>query len=288
VVFLDWDDTLFPSTWAVQQMRREAGKVFMPQHQSPTMKTLCEEIIAFLSEVSRIGHVFIVTASAPGFIAKCCRICFPKLIPVFDELNVNIIYARPQDHEATKESVETWKEIAFSRILQGRSIRPFPPALARFYGAPGWSHILSYGDAWSDHVALRSAAAHLSPESVLTIVKARSANIWLTPSAIASELKKASRLLRHVVCTEQDFPFDFDATHVVFTRMVDLDSEHMRAHVEELIASLDPPPICESLDRPSRVIVGSDLKSTFSSASTNVPSLVPTVAESTPTIEDID
>merc|ERR1719487_1146083 len=124
----------------------------------PAIRALCTEIISFLCRASRIGHVFLVTASAPDFIAKCCSICFPELTPVFDDLKVTVIYARPRYEEVERDSVETWKEITYRKVLQGRSIRPLVPALARFYGAPMWSLILSYGDEWSDHAALRSAA----------------------------------------------------------------------------------------------------------------------------------
>jgi hypothetical protein len=173
-VFLDWDDTLFPTTWVQmkQSSCRRTGLPFFPRD-LPRFKALCGDIISFLSRVSRIGHVFIVTAAAPGFIEKCCRICFPQLMRALDELKVTVIYARPQRDVAVNEPVEVWKEIAYGAVLQGRSVRPLVPELARFYGAPGYSHILSYGDAWTDHSALRSAAAVFSPGSVHKAVKAR-------------------------------------------------------------------------------------------------------------------
>jgi hypothetical protein len=269
-VFLDWDDTLFPSTWVQRKQRscRESGTPFLRFHadQTPSLRVLCDEIISFLCEVSHIGHVFIVTAAAPNLITKCCRICFPKLLPVFDALKVTVVYARPQHHETDREPVHAWKEIAYRTVLQGRSIRPLVPALARFYDAPGWSHIISYGDEWSDHASLRTAAAAVSPESVLKVVKARSSEVGLSAEAISKELKMVGRLLRHVASVGVDFPFDMGDAKV-------------RALVEELILPRASPPTRESLSGPSHVIVGSDLKSNLSSASTSLS----TIAESTST-----
>jgi hypothetical protein len=163
-IFLDWDDTLFPSTW-IQMQQRSRG-LNLIQH-DPAMKALCSAIVSFLSSVARLGHLFIVTASAPGFITKCCRVCFPELLTVLDDLNVTVIYARPTTQDqAENETVEQWKEAVYRVVLEGRSLRPLVPELARFDGAPQWSLLLSYGDEWSDHASLRSAMAAVSPGSV--------------------------------------------------------------------------------------------------------------------------
>jgi hypothetical protein len=260
-VFLDWDDTLFPTTWVQMKQRscREAGKPFLARD-FPTIKTLCGDIIAFLSGVSRIGHVFIVTASAHGFIAKCCRICFPQLMRVLDDLNVTVIYARPQRDVAIKETVEMWKEVAYGAVLQGRSIRPLAPELARFYGAPGYSHILSYGDAWTDHSSLRSAAAAFSPESVLKAVKASGGA--LSAEGTSRELKMVGRLLRCVACVEVDFPFD-------------MDNAQDREVVEGLASSVPSPTTLDSLDGFSQEIVAAYRKSNLSSGSIASASTAP-------------
>lgn len=251
-VFLDWDDTLFPSTW-IQIQQRSRGLHLL--RKDPAIKALCGEIISFLCTVSRIGHVFIVTNAAPGFITKCCHICFPELLPVFDELKVTLIYARPRYDEEGEEAVETWKESAYRMILQGRSIRPLVPELARFYGAPAWSSLLSYADEWSDHAALRSVAAAVSPESVLTAVKARSADSALSAEDLSKELAMVGGLFRHMSRIEVDFPLD-------------MDKEDHRVLVEELTS---PRPTNQSLKGSSHVSFGSDWRSDSRSASTSLP-----------------
>jgi hypothetical protein len=180
---------------------------------------------------------------------------------MFDALQLTVVYARPQFHEADNEPVETWKDFAYRTVLQGRSIRPLVPALARFYDAPGWSHILSYGDDWSDHASLRNAVAAVSPESILKVVKARPGEAALSAEVISKELKIVARLLRHVACVDVDFPFD-------------LGDAHVRALVQELISA--PPAILD----PARVVSGSELKSNVSSASTSLPTIQETVSES--------
>ena len=141
----------------------------MRLHLDPSMKLLSNEIGSFLCAASRLGHVFIVTASANDFVRKCCRLCFPELLKVLDSLKVTILYARPCGDAAQEEPVERWKEAVFRTVLQGPFIRPLIPSLARFYESDSvkWKNILSYGDQWTDHTALRSAADAVSPMSVL-------------------------------------------------------------------------------------------------------------------------
>ena len=99
-LFIDWDDALFPSTWVqMMQLRyKKAGQPFDLQsmRKMKEMQELSSEIKAFLLAASKVGHVFLVTAAAHGFVRKCCRIFFPELRKVLDDLQVTIIYARPQ------------------------------------------------------------------------------------------------------------------------------------------------------------------------------------------------
>ena len=64
-------------------------------------------------------------------VRKCCNVCFPELLKVLDDLQVTIIYARPQGVAELDEPIEHWKEAAFRTLLQASYERPLPPQLAR-------------------------------------------------------------------------------------------------------------------------------------------------------------
>ena len=69
-------------------------------------------------------------------VRKCCNVCFPELLKVLDDLQVTIIYARPQGGaELDDPSVEHWKEAAFRTLLLASYERPLPPQLARSWRA---------------------------------------------------------------------------------------------------------------------------------------------------------
>jgi hypothetical protein len=232
---LDWDDTLFPSTWVQKQQRlcRETGQP-VRLHQDPSIKVFGVELAAFLCAASRVGHVFIVTASAHDFVTKCCRVCFPDLLPVLDALKVNIIYARPQHERLSNEAlyqnsgkqVEKWKEAVFGRILEAPFLRPIVPSLARFYKAEGFYHVLGYGDQSTDHTALRNAAAVVSPQSLIKTVKARPATDELTAAAMARELTTVGRLLHHLVTYDSGCSYDLSepAVRSAIGRIIATDS----------------------------------------------------------------
>jgi hypothetical protein len=210
-VFLDWDDTLFPSSFIKAEQRRcQAAGQPMSLQTNPKMKVLCSEIVSFLSTASRVGHVFIVTAASHDFIRKSCGVCFPELLKVIDALQVTIIYARPIGDAEHYEPIETWKEAAFRRALEAPHTRPLPPALARFHDSVGWQNIISYGDQWTDHTALLKAAAAFAPNSSIKTVKALCPEEGLRPGELAQELRHFSRMLPTLAVLEAGCSYDLD------------------------------------------------------------------------------
>jgi hypothetical protein len=154
-----------------------------------------------------------------------------------------------------------WKETTYRTLIQGRFIRPLVPALARFYNAPDWAQVLSFGDSWGDHTTLQSAAAAHSPTTVHVALKARPAKLALSAEDISRELVMAGRLLRH-------------AAGVGLNCSYDLDDAQVRLLVEQLISPQDCPLTTKALISCSLMLPGNDLKSnstSISSTSTTVP-----------------
>jgi hypothetical protein len=195
-LFIDWDDTLFPSTWVqMMQLRyKKAGQPFDLQsmRKMKEMQELSSEIKAFLLAASKVGHVFLVTAAAHGFVRKCCRIFFPELRKVLDDLQVTIIYARPQVDAEQEVYKGQWKDAAFSTLLQAPYERPLPPQLARFYNSEGWQNMISYGDQWTDHASLLRTAEAFGLDAPITTVKAQEG---LSPEALGEQLRMVGKML---------------------------------------------------------------------------------------------
>jgi hypothetical protein len=214
-VFLDWDDTLFPSTYVKDVQRRcSATQQPLDLYNNPKMKVLAREIKSFLCAAARVGHVFIVTAATHNFVRKCCRICFPELLNVLDDLQVTVIYARPIGDAEVEEPIENWKRAVYSKILHAPHLRPLPPQLARFYDSTGWRNIISYGDQWTDHTSLLSAAASSEPQLGIKILKAHCTEDGLFPGSLAQELRVVGRMLADLAALDVGCTYDLDKPDV--------------------------------------------------------------------------
>jgi hypothetical protein len=162
---LDWDDTLFPSTWLKENLKVPRDRL----RARPAVKAHYRRLLAFLTTATLYGHVFIVTAANCGFVQKSCALLFPDLFQKLEELGVSILHSRPPgiDEPAAED-----KAMMFSFALAHQ--RPIPPALARFYEqdlvrpgskatfatADNWAHVFSIGDAAEDLLALKTELLH--------------------------------------------------------------------------------------------------------------------------------
>jgi hypothetical protein len=160
-LIVDWDDTLFPSTWLKANLHKDVATL----RSHPAVKAHYRKVVEFLSTATRYGHVFIVTAAKSGFVQKSCGILFPDLFTKIQELGVPILYSRPEGQETP---VEEDKAMMFAMALG--HVRPIREPLARFYHSdlmPMWSNgklisadwkqVFSIGDAVEDLTALKSA-----------------------------------------------------------------------------------------------------------------------------------
>jgi hypothetical protein len=229
--FLDWDDTLFPSSWlmTMRDISMKEGKGDLRLELDPEITILYTEIVSFLKEVTRFAHVFILTSGAYGHVEKCCRIAFPQLLPILDALQVTILYSRPSYGLEKVECVQEWKIAVFEKVLTPSFYRPLLPKQRRFYEKPdGWGSVLSYSDAWGDHEAIQEAVASWSPQCRVKLVKAREVEpstglrSGLAPTALAKELRTASSLLEHLARTDEDCTYDLDDPE---------DRERVRSHL---------------------------------------------------------
>jgi len=161
---VDWDDTLFPSTWLKANLHKDVQTL----RAHPAVRAHYRKVLEFLSIASRYGHVFIVTAARSGFVQKSCGILFPDLFAKIQELGMPILYSRPVGQETP---VEEDKALMFAMALG--HVRPIRAPLARFYEeelvAPQlnarpvsdqWNQVFSIGDAFEDLTALRAVMAN--------------------------------------------------------------------------------------------------------------------------------
>lgn len=95
VIFLDWDDTLFPTSW-LRKTVRSRGAPALPLGQLREHAVLIEKILRSAREVSKVA---IVTLAKPGWVTNLAKEYFPgfDLESLLDELSIEIHYARDEN-----------------------------------------------------------------------------------------------------------------------------------------------------------------------------------------------
>lgn len=142
LLFLDWDDTLFPTSWLLQQRLLDA--VLPNDEQLMELQSVAAGVSRTLEEALQIGTVVIVTNAEQGWVELCCSRWMPSVAHLLQ--SVRIVSARSL-YESQSEDPTEWKRLAFEREAE------------LFYGVIADSHprnILCLGDSSYEHEALRA------------------------------------------------------------------------------------------------------------------------------------
>jgi hypothetical protein len=114
LVIFDWDDTLFPTSWFVNQGFLE-GDVVLCSDQVAQLKRLADTIERTLKTAMSFGKVVIVTNAQQGWVELSCSNVMPALMSVLEE--VGIVSARA-NHEHDSQDPSEWKRLAFVREVE--------------------------------------------------------------------------------------------------------------------------------------------------------------------------
>jgi hypothetical protein len=108
LIFFDWDDTLFPTSWLQRQdsLDDEAFEL-LRKLESGVEKTLQLAL--------QFGRVVIVTNARQGWVEMCWAKMWPSLSKVLEE--VDIVSAR-STYEACSHRQSQWKRLAFEHEMQ--------------------------------------------------------------------------------------------------------------------------------------------------------------------------
>lgn len=132
LIIFDWDDTLFPTTWAVlNKMNMNLASQYIGQ-----MSELDNVIFNVLTNSLKYGKVIIVTNAMNEWIDLCCE-SLPKTNQIISK-SIKVISARQLVQESYPNDPYKWKEITFSKL----------------FGNYDTNNIISFGDADYEYKAL--------------------------------------------------------------------------------------------------------------------------------------
>jgi len=161
LIFLDWDDTLCPTTSCAHLV----NKVAVPSAIEKEMLSAHElAVIDFLRRASELGHCAIVTMALSGWVQQCIAKLMPAVGDVLKELQIEIVSARDSLIQRIRRGAfsddrdpsQYLKTKAMQRLIKqfykggGRMSRSLGATRPR-----SWKNIVSIGDSECERLALQ-------------------------------------------------------------------------------------------------------------------------------------
>jgi hypothetical protein len=146
IFIIDWDDTLFPTTW-VNKNSIDVTKFHTMQEYKVYFLELDKTISGLLESLNQVGDIWIVTNANINWI-KSCLISLEKTRKTIISNKIRIVSAR-DSYSSNSSSPTEWKILTFQDILEdiinkiSNKIKPNT-----------YVNIISIGDAMYEYIAL--------------------------------------------------------------------------------------------------------------------------------------
>lgn len=112
LIIFDWDDTLFPTTWATQKMLNLTNSV-LPSNVILMFRKLDTLLYELLSKIMKQGRVIIVTNATSKWIIASSRV-LPNTQKL---LRNNILIVSAREAYGDQCGIDEWKTKVFSEIV---------------------------------------------------------------------------------------------------------------------------------------------------------------------------
>eukprot|EP01084_Bolivina_argentea_P086632 156581_1 len=164
LILMDWDDTLYPTSMmnAILQSRDNNDLAMVRDEQIELIHALAGHTLVLLTDlISKYGanNIHIVSNSLEGWIreslsyAACISTIYKDIEALLIENDITICSAQSMFATKANQNPTTWKSMCFGEILNGNKTKQ------------SYSHILSIGDQWIDHYAVKQSINALTSYS---------------------------------------------------------------------------------------------------------------------------
>lgn len=168
VIVFDWDDTLFPTSWILD----DAGLDWtLPLSKQRSVRgyrrdaiaeklALCEDhAVGILQRAHQCGHVVIVTLAAAGWVEKACRQFYRRVGDLLVNLKISVVYAQGPHtkRDLVMQKAKGVTDEEFWGLLKGRAISEEVAKFYSRYEGQTWKNVLSIGDSRFERYGLLAA-----------------------------------------------------------------------------------------------------------------------------------
>jgi len=199
VIILDWDDTLFPTTYVRNGLGLSIRKPLKNQDLSAREMSQVQEQLggaaaaacSFLELACACGQVVIVTLAQRPWVTDSCRYFYPGVAELIERLGIQVVYAQEGRHVVPRQS-NTMAPEQFQNFWVEVKGKAIAKALQEFYSqyeGQSWKNVISLGD--SDFERYGTMAATMQYASVHGLVNEKD-EVFPTTEAWAASVRRDS------------------------------------------------------------------------------------------------
>jgi len=201
VIILDWDDTLCPTTWAmnlVESAKSEEELVKMEMEYARQLEEHSAAVVEFLRAARAVARVAVVTLASEEFFQRSAETFLEgaRISELFEELGVKVYFAK------RPANCNTNAEVAAKREAMKRCLANLYPSYGVWHGAR-WN-VLSIGDSEIELTAIKQAVSSRWRKS-----KSLCKTCKLEPqpclSTLTMQLQQVAPQLGAMVAMDKDF-----------------------------------------------------------------------------------
>jgi len=236
VLVLDWDDTLFPTTWLCGKpwFRAWIANKGHPDEMEQADKTLLTEldkaVQSFIVTASCLGHICCVTLARRPWQARTMETFYPRLTETWQRLGLKVRYAKEErcvepSSLNMMRGLNSYSETSMEQMLQQerkyvkQKMKAMQRFLKEFYMEGSWKNVVSIGDGLAERQALKELGLkHMNPVSrksgVQKEFRIKTIQMVSNPSCeqLVEQMQVLTSWLPSLVCLDRDFDVDFNSS----------------------------------------------------------------------------
>jgi len=166
-IVLDWDDTLFPTTYVrddldlcwkipLQDQDLDSDEI---EEIGRKLAACADNVVQLLRSATACGKVVLVTLARSPWVTESCKNFFPGVGQLIAELEVPVVYAQEvQKIDTSKLNMSSDEEVElFWSRVKGRAIAEQLREFYSQYEGQSWKNIISIGDSDFERLGTQGA-----------------------------------------------------------------------------------------------------------------------------------
>lgn len=224
VIILDWDDTLFPTTWLDYDMNLNLDRP--PPKRDDILQPLrlvisrAQEFAKLSCKLSR--NVIIVTLAKAPWVTNCMRNFAPSLAKTLQRLKIPIVYARKYEKKGGSDAKYDRKEfssneecLAYWTGVKAAAIHAECTRCYSQYEGQTWKNVISIGDSYFERDGTRDVVRRWCEDNARTayqLPRTKTVKFLDDPTCdeVADQLKLLTAWLPVLVRKDGAFNIDLD------------------------------------------------------------------------------